>query len=106
MYDLATIQAMNRDASRIACQKNLVPYVVWEGDKNLFPPFPFPKLGDYIPKGWKKVNEYFCDSSGLGSEDEPALTIREFKNKLVVGRGYAITSEGQFQVYVGEYIRS
>lgn len=69
-----------------------------------FPPFPFPYLGDYQPKGWRKTAEYFVDSSGFGSEGEPALTIGGFIKKLKVGFGYAITSAGQFQVHVGEYL--
>lgn len=106
MYSLETIQAMNAEAEEEAREYGLEPYEITEGEVDKFPPFPFPKLGDYVPAGWERVDEFFVDSSGWGSEGEPALTVEQFKDKLVAGRGYAITSEGQFQVYVGEYIRA
>ncbi len=62
-----------------------------------------PNLGDYVPKGWELVEEYFVDSSGFGSTDAPALTVDQFKAKTKAGFGYAIIEEGQFQLYVGEF---
>jgi len=55
--------------------------------------------------GYKKVNEYFVDNSGLGSESEPALTARQFLNKVKNGYYYGITGQGQFQVYIGEFVK-
>lgn len=62
--------------------------------------------GMKIPKKYKEVETLFCDSSGFGSPNEPALTkhaaIAEVKSllekhkNLVVG----LTGIGQFQVYV------
>jgi hypothetical protein len=73
------------------------------------PPFPFPNLGSYVPKGWAEVDRLFCDKSGWGREDEPALTIAGLKRKLTehvaAGNryGYAIVEEGTFQVYIGVF---
>lgn len=58
-------------------------------------------------KGYKLIDELFVDSSGFGSEDEPALTPDNFEKKLLEllnehGQLNAtITGAGQFQVYVG-----
>jgi hypothetical protein len=105
MYDLSTLQAMSREAAREAAKAHSVPFVVEKEDLKAMPPFPFPNLGDYVPKGWKKVNEYFVDHSGFGGDNDPALSVNQFIKKLVVGRGYAIIEVGQFQLYVGEFIK-
>ena len=55
--------------------------------------------------GYELVEKYFVDSSGFGAEDEPALTISHFLQKVKAGYYYGITGEGQFQVYVGEFKR-
>ena len=60
-------------------------------------------------KGYSLIVELFCDSSGFGSPDEPAMTpsqlIDELK-RITNERGTvytAITGQGQFQVYVGVF---
>lgn len=104
MYGLETIKAMNEERARAS--KGQQPYVIKStGEIAGMPPFPFPNFGDYRPKGWKLVETYFVDSSGMGSSDEPALTVEQFKKKLKVGFGYAIVEAGQFQVYVSEFKR-
>ena len=86
-------------------------------------------LGNYIPKGWKRFNTnelkdqlglpydwkfldnggLFVDSSGFGADNEPALSVRqclETISKLLRIRddlGFAICSEGQFQLTIGVY---
>jgi len=55
--------------------------------------------------GWRKVATHFVDSSGMGQSNEPAMTAEQFKHTLRVGHAYAITSEGQFQVHVAEYLK-
>lgn len=58
-------------------------------------------------KGYQLVKELFADSSGLGAENEPALTRGQFITELTAllkeyGELTAkITGAGQFQVYVG-----
>lgn len=100
MYDLATIQAMSEEAALVAEEEGLEP-AVYNGDFEAI--CPIPNLGTYIPDGWELVEKYFVDSSGFGQEGEPALTIRQFKSKLIIGRGYAVIEAGQFQVYIGEF---
>ena len=71
------------------------------------PRLPFPYLGDYVPKGWRQIDECFVDSSGMSAEDEPAMTVRRFIEDEVAkhpGHGWAITSAGQFQVYIARYV--
>lgn len=109
MMTLAAIRAMAREAAALAASEGRVPFVVEAEDMEDFRrgvTFPFPFLGDYVPRGWKQVNEYFCDSSGFGAPGEPALTREQFLGKITVGRAYAIVEAGQFQVYVGEFIRT
>ncbi len=105
MYDLATLQAMSRDAAKKAARAHKVPFIVEQEDLAAMPPFPFPNLGDYRPKGWKLITEHFVDSSGFGTEGEPALTVNQFLAKLTPGHGYAVIGEGQFQVWVGEFTK-
>lgn len=60
-------------------------------------------------KGYSLIVELFCDSSGFGSPDEPALTLTALIDELKRitnerGTVYtAITGQGQFQVYVGVF---
>ncbi len=105
MMSLSLIKKMNEEACKKAEKKNVKPYVVKEGDMKKFPPFPFPNFGDYRPKEWDLVEEHFVDSSGVGRDDERALSINQFLNKLKVGHGYALIEQGQFQVFVGEFVR-
>jgi hypothetical protein len=106
MMSLEAIKQVSREAAEKAALDNLEPYIVWNEDLDYMPPFPFPFLGDYDPPGWTKVNEFFVDSSGFGTPGEPALTSEQFKQKIVIGHGYAVTEVGQFQAYVGEFVKS
>ena len=106
MFSGTQIAKMSNDAARKAARKKMYPYVIESQEEiEAMPPFPFPFIGSYVPKGWKMVGSYFVDSSGFGNPDEPALTAEQLIEKLQVGRGYAIIEQGQFQVYVGEFER-
>jgi hypothetical protein len=94
---------MNRAATASSARRNKKPFLLTEEDLESMPPFPFPKLGSYCPEGWELVEELFCDSSGCGQPNEPALTVKQLLEKLEPGYGYAITREGQFQVYLGKF---
>lgn len=111
MKGLGTIRAENREAGA-AAEAEKKPFVVeqavLEGWKALREAgravsFPFPRLGDHVPEGWEQVDSLFCDATGLGEAWEPALTIDQLLEKLEVGKGYAITSVDQFQLYLGVY---
>jgi hypothetical protein len=62
-----------------------------------------PNIGDFRPKGFKLVDDMMVDKSGFGSENEPALTVRQFALRLQHGKAYAIVEEGQFQVVIGVF---
>ena len=104
MMSPSSIRQAEREAEKKAKASDIVPYQIkWKSQINKMPPFPFPFIGKYVPEGWEKTDEFFVDSSGFGQDDELALSIDQFKKKMKIGRAYAITSAGQFQVYVGEY---
>lgn len=105
MLDLQTIHIMSQQTGIKASKEKRIPFLFEEEDRQDFPPFPFPNLGDYRPTGWKLINQYFVDNSGWGSSDEEALTIDQFKTKLKPSYGYAIIEEGEFQLYIGEFTK-
>ena len=79
MYSLETIKSMNREAERNAKNEGKEPFLIEnEFDIDAMPPFPFPYIGDYVPKGWKKTAEFFVDSSGMGADNESALSVRRY----------------------------
>lgn len=65
-----------------------------------------------ILKGYTLIEELFVDSSGFGSPSEPAYTQSQFIETLTkILADYptvytAITSAGQFQVYIGVFHKS
>jgi len=103
MMGLNEIKRMNKEAMGKAEKENKQPYVAKadgdEGVRNA------PYIGNYLPNGWKPTEEYFVDSSGLGSPDELAMTFGQFLEKVKEGHGYAISETGQFQVYIQEFER-
>jgi hypothetical protein len=62
-----------------------------------------------IQKGYTEIDTLFCDSSGLGADNELALTKNQLEEKLTQltkehGKLHAfITNIGQFQVYITLY---
>lgn len=53
--------------------------------------------------GYKLVNTYFVDNSGMGDRNEPAMIFSDFLDNVKGGYYYGIQEAGQFQVYIGEY---
>jgi len=53
--------------------------------------------------GYKLVETYFVDNSGLGDRNEPAMVFSVFLDNVKTGYYYGIKEVGQFQVYIGEY---
>ena len=103
MLSLEYIKAQNDKATLEARGQKLEPYIAkCDSDRQVKKCW---RLGDYIPKGWKLVNTYFVDNSGLGTNDEPALSFGQFLSKVKKGYGYAIGDVGQFQIYINEYQR-
>lgn len=67
--------------------------------------FKCPNFRGYRPKKWKLTETYFVDNSGFGRDNEPALTAKQFVEHVKAGCGYAVIASGQFQVFVGEFMR-
>lgn len=114
MYSGETIRQISREAGARAAAENMVPFVVEQEDvddwkakleRSELPSFPFPHLGDHRPDGWELEDRLFVDKYGVGREDEPALTIRQLVDKLEPGKGYAILESGQFQIYIGVFVK-
>lgn len=110
MWGLETIRKINHEAAVKAREARLEPTVL-ESEEQLedWPPFPLPHLGDAcadIDKENERVETLFVDSSGMGAENEPALTINQFKTQLKSLMGeygslkLAIEDQGQFQVHI------
>lgn len=113
MMSTETIQALAREAMVRAVAYELEPYVpASTSEVYQYERFPFPDFGDYRPQGWTLVDWAFVDSSGMGSEGEPAMTGRAFRSWVAewVDRypdaGFAILQTGQFQVYVGAFTQA
>lgn len=101
MMSIEQIVYENREAENRAKQNRVKLFVAQtNSDQNVTSA---PNIGDYRPKGWELVETYFVDSSGMGGQNEPTLTFNQFLQEVKQGYGYAIISEGQFQVYIGEF---
>lgn len=106
---LETIRDLSRKAAQQAARNKTVPYVPFDEAEIEERQFVIPNLGDYRPKGWKIIEELFCDKSGWGEPGEPALTVRQLCDKMLeyqrAGKvyGYGMIEEGLFQCHVGVF---
>jgi hypothetical protein len=111
MWSLEMIEHLNQQAAKKARRQHNEPTVPTQEEIESYPPFPFPQLGPYVSPGWERVEgpEWFVDSSGFGGDDEPALSVRQFKDVLRryvtdnPDHGFAIVEAGQFQLYVNAF---
>ncbi len=111
MMSAGTIRRLAREQAKRPARAKTLPLIVegedWPDDARLFEYLRhLPNVGDYRPRGWKLVEHRLVDKTGMGSEDEPALTIcglLAWVREHGPGFGYAIISEGQFQVVVGRF---
>ena len=142
MMDLETIKHLNKKAGRNAKKNGIQPLTFTSEDmnslseNNIEPIRTMPDVGDSVPSGWKRFNlgkikdqfryEYkiysddadgsgaFFVDQGMGSENEPAMTIKQFINSLSQlwnnpnipnnkKLGYGIVETGQFQVKIGVF---
>jgi hypothetical protein len=112
MYSTQAIEAMNLKAARDAAKRRQKPYVPFDAEEiDGLRSLPFPFLGNYKPKEWELVEELFCDTTGLGSEAEPAVTLTSLKGRMKEyldkpgTYGYSILECGQFQAWIGVYLK-
>lgn len=108
MMSLELIAQLADEAAERAAKENKVPYVIYSlKEIDRYPSFPFPNLGSYVPNGWELVDKWFCDSTGMGGDNEPALSVSQLVAKLKEnydkGYGYAVVEQGQFQLYIGVF---
>jgi len=103
MYGIEEINHMNKKAEDRARKNRSKLFVAQtNGDVNIRTA---PYIGDYIPEGWRQTETFFVDSSGMGGQNEPALTFNQLIAEVKKGYGYALISVGQFQVYIAEFRR-
>ncbi len=102
MYSLEVIKSMNKKQARRS--RGRQPYIAkTDKDPGVFK---CPNFGDYRPANYKLTKTHFVDNSGFGADNEPALTAKQFLEKVKAGFGYAVVEAGQFQVYVGEFVQT
>lgn len=122
MMSLSTIRHLSNEAAKQARREKRVPLALAEPEDvdNLGKPgHRIPNLGDYRPKGWKLVDEWLCDKTGVGLEWEPALTLKQLREKMKekiaetkahgvsedLIYGYGTIEEGQFQMVLGVFVK-
>jgi hypothetical protein len=111
MFGLETIRAMNAEAAVEARRLRKKPRRV--SARTIEALFAekrsIPFLGDAcddVDAKYTRIDTLFCDSSGFGRSDEPALTHEQLKARLKLlleAHGpllLAISEQGQFQVYL------
>ena len=103
MMSLEAIEYENKKAEDRARKNRSKLFVAQtNGDVNIRTA---PYIGDYTPEGWRQTETFFVDSSGMGGQNEPALTFDQLIAEVKQGYGYALVSVGQFQVYIAEFRR-
>jgi hypothetical protein len=112
MFSPEYLESINRKAARDAAKRRQEPYVPFDAEEiDDLRCLPFPFLGNYKPKEWKLVEELFCNTTGLGSEAEPAMTVWRLKERMREyldkpgTYGYSILECGQFQAWIGVYLK-
>lgn len=116
MMSLTAIRNLSDEAARQAAIKKRLPYVPNTGDifrwRMNGRGVEIPNLGSHVPDGWEVVDEeqwLFVDKTGMGADDEPALNLDQFLDRLTdlisefPNRGYAIVEEGQFQCHIAPF---
>jgi len=109
MMSIEVLRHVNNEIARQAAREGLVPYVPISADEATSP-FIFPNIGSLKPRGWKKTDaSWFVDKTGRGFDWEPALTWRQFCQRLAgyllrhPRHGFAITEEGECQIVVSAF---
>lgn len=128
MFSPEVIHDIQLTAAAEASRERREPLVPWEGADIRMAPF----LGEYVPAGWRPLKwdevvverprgsdwwhgdeaTLFIDATGIGRDDEPCLTYRQaygWVARLLASTsetvGVGIREAGQFQVYLGLYVK-
>lgn len=83
MYSLATIRDLNEKAARDARRQGKHPLRMDKVED--FGREPIPHLGyacKSLDRKHRRVETLFVDTSGFGSDNEPALSLRQFKGMV------------------------
>lgn len=105
------IHSENERAAAEAAKFQHIPFMVWPGDIEKWRtgeslPIPFPTLGDYLAPGYEfEGDARMVDTSGMGAENEPAMSLNQMFDWLQADKAYAFVSHGQFQSYIQCYRR-
>ena len=107
MLSMDQIVSMAEDQGKKAKKAGYKPYILKHLHVDTLQTFPFPNVGDYRPAGWELLQYRTCDKTGMGDEDEPAMTVRGLKEWIKQlqrsddNYAMAIIEEGEFQVVIG-----
>lgn len=106
MMSLETIRRLSQDVAKCAAREGRRPLLIEQEDLPYVADliWHIPNLGSYVPRGFTLTRRLFVDKTGWGADNEPALTFAQFCREITADRAYAIIEEGEFQVYVGEFI--
>ena len=111
MMSLEVLRAVNDEIAQQAAREGLVPYIPLSADEATTPFF-CPNIGTLKPRGWRKTGHtWFVDKTGHGLDWEPALTWRQFRQRLAgyllrhPSHGFAVVEEGEFQCVVAAFMR-
>lgn len=139
MMDSATMDELQSKSAYHARVNNIKPKMFSEdeifkmSDGDISVLRDIPDLGHYRPQGWKRFNiieiknklkhkykilnnnknhgTLFCDASGFGCNDEPAMTVYECLetiqelDHIKKNLGYGIVRTGQFQIELGVFAK-
>ncbi len=106
MWSLEVIKDLNKKAAKSATEEGTVPYLFCI-DSNIAA-VRVPMIGDMaseVDEKHERIDTLFVDTSGWGAPDEPALTQRQFLEKISELRTehgpilLALEECGQFQGY-------
>lgn len=100
MHSLYEIKRQNAEAGQKAKRSSKKPI---SGKRAKITLSKIPNIGDHEPAGFTETEIFFVDHSGFGAEGGRALTIDQFIAAVKDDHYYAITSTGQFQLYITEY---
>ena len=126
MQSIESIHEMSREAAEKAALQNMEPMSIWPEDIKTGQVQGIPFIGTHLPDGYSRdslqaeydadshgvymgdndgFGAFMVDNSGFGADNEPALSARQFLDRLTPGY-WAVVEAGQFQVKVGRFVKA